>query len=1234
MTMRSRRIGRYELLDLMGQNAHFSLYQAIGRGAHGFEKRVALKTLENPKAHAQLSERFFRNAAQSMSWSHSQLAQRFDLALDGERPISATEYVPGMNLSELADVLRPGVHPSFGPAEFQATMLFVASEVAKALDYLHRRVSNFGAVFHGGVCAQNILVSHDGRVKLADTGTSRRRLLGFEALDAELLWELSPQRVDDLVRGADGGDSSADIYALAMTLHAVLLDAHPYANLSRADVVARIRAGDVDVSAHPEALRGALSFCLGQATNDASTPTTAADAHEAFLRAAYATGASVNARRLSQALAYTRSEHQSAKDGDGALSASAISVSVMPLPTFSQHLELSVPTEDAAAMAELLAVAVGPGAASQSTASHFTIRSSDAVRGLSALAELTVLNAGAGAHGLFPLGHAPNTRDWKGALVHPSVRARSQELFEFGEGPHGNALLRGVAAGARQLEDAPRFSGRQRLLKSLGATLQRAAAGQTQVVNLVGPARVGKTRLGQAFIQRIRERLGGRFLALDWGARWAGGDHQLEDFLDQLGLGKREVDSLLNYRFVDSVDARPALGASSPSTAVIVERICEAVQNLAGTTPLTLWIGRGYLDEGIRGQAIRMLMETSFERSAPICFVLEDTPGLDFENLVTLEVEPMTNAELARLVSRTLAVDAITDSAINRVASGTEGLAGRALYQLRAQLRSGRLVVRDAMLKTETGPGSLRPVAELSFLARQIALALTLIPEGLSSAALWRIAKPSRTAEPSDTAEPSSDASNVSAPSDGAQSRDGSMDIKVMLAAVGELYQAAYIVRTMGGYYRLSDPILGETLRAECPADVIATLAARLLTLDLDGHQADLMLAAQRPDAFINSLDVLVDRELRQDKPSSAAALFLRAKELKLEAWDTRAALTYLHQALRHTFGARHYATALHLADEGERSAKSGGFGDFELEFGLFRVRTLTALRRYESAESAIDKLLAHPELPSASRQMLGRDAIRNAALRGDYPSAFSRMKDYDVDADDREGMYVLLTVALARAASGDAAQAQSIVESVGEKLEKRFAQEGASDTSLALALTKARSVIAFYDDRLSDAYALCQDARITAKRLGRRDEEAVNLHNLAEVALWLGRDSDAYAAAERSRTLAIELGESQLRYGNERLLGYLEGLRTDFEHGEARIRQALRFSRREKYLWHEIQALYFLGAFQSHVDRDQALETLRAALELAKNQGHVYYERATSSALDALEAGRPVVLAGDSGEL
>jgi serine/threonine protein kinase len=142
--------------------------------------------------------RFLREAKLGASMNHPNLVSVYDTETDDEGLLIVMEYVEG---ESLADALRRGPLPARRVAE-------IARDLGEALDHVHAN-----GVVHRDVKPANVLLRHDGAVKLVDLGiavsvdqtrmTRSGTVLGSAAY-------MAPEQLE----GHEVGPA-ADVYALA-----------------------------------------------------------------------------------------------------------------------------------------------------------------------------------------------------------------------------------------------------------------------------------------------------------------------------------------------------------------------------------------------------------------------------------------------------------------------------------------------------------------------------------------------------------------------------------------------------------------------------------------------------------------------------------------------------------------------------------------------------------------------------------------------------------------------------------------------------------------------------------------------------------------------------------------------------------------------------------------------------------------------------------------------------------
>src|SRR3954462_13161402 len=133
--------GRYRLLSRLGEGGMAEVFKAKSFGVEGFEKVLVIKRILPKLAeHAKFVDMFVHEAKLAVRLSHANIIQVFDLGRvdhpngDPTSYFIAMEYVPGLDLATLLSRCRRSKRPiPLGMA------VFLAAEIAKALDHAHRR---------------------------------------------------------------------------------------------------------------------------------------------------------------------------------------------------------------------------------------------------------------------------------------------------------------------------------------------------------------------------------------------------------------------------------------------------------------------------------------------------------------------------------------------------------------------------------------------------------------------------------------------------------------------------------------------------------------------------------------------------------------------------------------------------------------------------------------------------------------------------------------------------------------------------------------------------------------------------------------------------------------------------------------------------------------------------------------------------------------------------------------
>jgi hypothetical protein len=163
-------LGRYVLLDRIGEGGMAEVFTAVSFGSGGFRRSFVVKRLRpematNPVAVAH----FIDEANLASTLVHPNIVPVFDFGEMGGQYFLAQEYIVGRDLGRLT---RRMVERNI-PAVSTSAALFVAHEMLRGLHYAHEKRADDGTTLdlvHRDVTPENVMVTERGEVKILDFG--------------------------------------------------------------------------------------------------------------------------------------------------------------------------------------------------------------------------------------------------------------------------------------------------------------------------------------------------------------------------------------------------------------------------------------------------------------------------------------------------------------------------------------------------------------------------------------------------------------------------------------------------------------------------------------------------------------------------------------------------------------------------------------------------------------------------------------------------------------------------------------------------------------------------------------------------------------------------------------------------------------------------------------------------------------------------------------------------------
>jgi serine/threonine protein kinase/tetratricopeptide (TPR) repeat protein len=246
-----REIAQFEIVRRLGAGGMAEVFLAKKQGAEGTYKVLVLKRiLPMHGGSRRFRAMFIEEARLATRLNHPNVVQVYELQDFGDEGLLlAMEYVEGFDLGRLVSASR-----SRGTRVPPWVGAWIVAEAAKGLHYAHEKRDEAGQpleIVHRDVSPQNILLSLDGGVKIADFGIASARFL---AEDQGVLKGKFGYMSPEQARG-ENVDRRSDLYALGVILWEILVGRPIHGGLGGEALLDIVRSGIVEPpSTHAEGI--------------------------------------------------------------------------------------------------------------------------------------------------------------------------------------------------------------------------------------------------------------------------------------------------------------------------------------------------------------------------------------------------------------------------------------------------------------------------------------------------------------------------------------------------------------------------------------------------------------------------------------------------------------------------------------------------------------------------------------------------------------------------------------------------------------------------------------------------------------------------------------------------------------------------------------------------------------------------------------------------------------------
>ncbi|MDX2052787.1 MAG: protein kinase [Polyangiaceae bacterium] len=237
-----KRLADFEIVRRLGVGGMAEVFLARKRGAEGtFKQLVVKRILPKFGASRRFRTMFAEEAQLATRLNHPNIVQVYDFQDYGEDgQLLSMEHVDGPDLRRLIHAAR-AKDRRLSPY----VAAYIIGEVAKGLHYAHARRDDAGTplgIVHRDVSPQNVLLSYDGAVKIADFGIASANMFRDEegVLKGKTAY-MSPEQA----RG-EKADLRTDVYSLGVVFHELLTARPMRGALDGQELFEAVRAGAVE----------------------------------------------------------------------------------------------------------------------------------------------------------------------------------------------------------------------------------------------------------------------------------------------------------------------------------------------------------------------------------------------------------------------------------------------------------------------------------------------------------------------------------------------------------------------------------------------------------------------------------------------------------------------------------------------------------------------------------------------------------------------------------------------------------------------------------------------------------------------------------------------------------------------------------------------------------------------------------------------------------------------------
>jgi serine/threonine-protein kinase len=240
-------LGRYECLLPIARGGMAAVWAARARGARGFQRFVAIKTMLPTLSSDANFETMFLDEARIVSRiRHPNVVEIVDLGEQDSLLYIVMEWIDGEPLSTL---MRKSSEDGRLPLGIAARIMADACAGVHAAHELKDDEGRVVGLVHRDISPQNILVSYDGLVKLVDFGVAKATGMSSAETQAGHIKGKIAYMAPEQVTGHKV-DRRTDVFACGIVLYQIATGKHPFRGEHEAATINNVLSRDVPPPRH------------------------------------------------------------------------------------------------------------------------------------------------------------------------------------------------------------------------------------------------------------------------------------------------------------------------------------------------------------------------------------------------------------------------------------------------------------------------------------------------------------------------------------------------------------------------------------------------------------------------------------------------------------------------------------------------------------------------------------------------------------------------------------------------------------------------------------------------------------------------------------------------------------------------------------------------------------------------------------------------------------------------